>query len=136
MPLTSPRCNPYLPIHRTRGRKWYHDEKQALEELRDHRKFNKFWGHTTFATLNVRSLGWKRSDSDFYYSYLESLGHDALDATEMWGTERRYDSWRCVTSEPNLTGDDRPSGVCILLSRRFASRQLQRGRLGRRGCWV
>ena len=41
-----------------------------------------------------------------------------------------------MTGEPNLTGEDRNSGVFILLSQRFASRQLQRGRLGRRGCYV
>ena len=77
MPLISQR-NPYLHHHRTRGRKWYEGEQRALEELRDHRKFNKFWGHITFATLNVRSLDSKRSDADFYYSYLEQLGHDDL----------------------------------------------------------
>ena len=27
-------------------------------------------------------------------------------------------------------------GVCIMISQRFASRQLHRGRIGTRGCWV
>ena len=96
-------------------------------ERRGHRKFNRFWGCTTLATLNVRSLGRKRHDSDFYYSYVESLGHDATGLTEMWHTQERYDSWKCVTSETGRSGEDRAAGVCIILSKRFASRQLNRG---------
>ena len=34
------------------------------------------------------------------------------------------------------SGGDKPSGVYIILSKRFATRQLNRGRLGTRGCWV
>ena len=56
-------------------------------------------------TLNVRSLDSKRADTDFYYSYLESLSHDALAVAEAWNTQRHYDSWRCVTDEPNLIGE-------------------------------
>ena len=119
-----------------KGRKWVHEEEHAIRELRGHRKFNRFWGHVTLATLNVRSLGRRRQDSDFYYSYLQSLEHDALGLTEMWNSQRRYDSWTCVTGETNFSGKDRPAGVCILLSQRFASRQLNRGRIGTRGCWV
>ena len=130
----------HLDYHRRNRerRKWWHDERdaQANLERQGHRKFNKFWGCVTLATLNVRSLGSKRQDADFYYSYLESLSHDALGLTEMWHTQRRYDSWTCVTSEPGQGGEDRPAGVCIMLSKRFASRQLNRGRIGTRGCWV
>ena len=54
----------------------------------------------------------------------------------MWNTQRHYESWECVTGETNQGGGDRPSGVCIILSKRFANRQLNRGRLGTRGCWV
>ena len=85
-------------------------------------------------TLNVHNLGSKRDDTDFYYSYLKSLSHDAIGDMEAWNTQRHCDSWRCVIGEPNLTGEDRNSGVFILFSQRFVSRQLQRGRLGRRGC--
>ena len=136
---------PDLPLHQRltdflrnnrQRRKWVHVEEDAIRELRGHRKFNRFWGHVTLATLNVRSLGRRRQDSDFYYSYLTSLRHDALGLTEMWNSQRRYDSWTCVTSETNFSGKDRPAGVCILLSERFASRQLHRGRIGTRGCWV
>ena len=99
--------------------------------------FNKKWcGAITFSTLNVRSLGSDRADADFYYSYFESLGHDAICMTEMWNSQRHYESWRCVTSETNSSGCDRPAGVCILLSSRLACSQLDRGKLGTRGCWV
>ena len=87
--------NPYLPHYHTRGRKWYDGERDAYAnfEGRDHRRFNKLWGTTTFATLNIHSLGSKREDVDFYFSYLESLGHDPLGATEMWNSQRHYESW-------------------------------------------
>lgn len=131
-------------LHRTchwrnaQGRSWVqnNDDRNAIRELRGHRKFNRFWGHVTLATLNVRSLGRKRQDADFYYSYLQSLSHDALGLTEMWNSQRHYESWACVTSVTSQGGVDRPAGVCILLSRRFASRQLHRGKIGTRGCWV
>ena len=110
--------------------------REEIREFRGHRKFNRHWGHVTFATLNVRSLGRRRQDADFYYSYLQSLNHDALGLTEMWNSQHRYDSWDCVTCEPNNGGGDRPAGVCIMLSQRFVSRQLHRGRIGTRGCWV
>ena len=53
----------------------------------------------------------ERIDSDYYFSYLKSLAHDALGATEMWGTHRHYESWDCVTSEVDKSGGDKPSGV-------------------------
>ena len=118
-------CEPWM--HRNRGRSWTNGLDDGIEEFRGHRKFNRFWGHVTLATFNVRSLGRKRQDADFYYSHLESLNHDALGLTEMWGSQQHYESWNCVTCTPNLSGED---------SKRFASRQLNRGRLGTRGCWV
>ena len=99
--------------------------------------FNKKWdGGVTFATLNVRSLGCKRADADFYYSYIKSLAHDATCLTEMWNTQRHYEAWSCVTSEENVSGSDKPAGVCIMLSNRFACAQINRGKLGTRGWWV
>ena len=100
--------------------------------------FNKKWSKkgVTFSTLNVRSLGCKRADADFYYSYCESLGHDATCLTETWNSQRNFESWNCVTSEENNSGKDRAAGVCLLLSNRFASLQLSRGNIGTRGCWV
>ena len=41
-----------------------------------------------------------------------------------------------MTSETGRSGEDRAVGICIILSERFASRQLNRGRIGKRGCWV
>ena len=90
-----------------RSRAWYLGEQSDLKnfERRGHRKFNRFWGRVTLATLNVRSLGKDKQDADFYYSYLQSLHHDALALTEMWNSQERYDSWRCVTSMSSR-GDD------------------------------
>ena len=139
MPDTEKQLQQHLTRHwhDRRKRSWTHgykNYKPLIEELRDHRKFNRFWGHTTLATLNVRSLGQLRRDSDYHYSYIKGLNHDATGLTEMWNTHTRYESWTCVTSAP--CGDDKPSGVCIILSERFASRQLNRGRIGSRGCWI
>ena len=123
-------CNPYLPHRRDTGRSWIEGEIFATRanRQRSHRKFNKLWGYdATFATLNVRNLGRERPDSDFNFSYLKTLAHDATGLTEMWNTHRHYESWDCVTSETNTTGRDRPSGACIMLSKRFASRQMNRG---------
>ena len=124
--------------HRQRRRREWGCQggREEIREFRGHRKFNRFWGHVTLATLNVRSLGRRRQDDGFYYSHLKSLNHDVMGLTEMWNSQKRYDSWDCVTCEPNHGGGDRPAGVCIMLSKRFASRQLNRGRIGTRGCWV
>ena len=100
-------------------------------------RFSRRWkGEITFTTYNIRSFGYKRADSEFYYSYFENLNHDALCITETWNSQRHFESWNCAVSAENLTGKDKPAGVCIILSKRFASLQMDRGSLGTRGCWV
>ena len=101
------------------------------------RNFNKTWvKEFIFSTFNIHSFGCKRADSEYNYSYCESLNHDASCITETWNTQRHFESWRCVVSKENLSGKDRPAEVCIILSKRFASLQMNRGNLGTRGCCV
>ena len=102
-----------------------------------YKQFNKQWGNIArLSTLNVRSFGYKKEDREYYYSYCKSLNHDAFCATETWNSHRHFESWDCVASAENLSGVDKAAGVCIILSRRFASLQMNRGKLGKRGCWV
>ena len=79
--------NPYLTHRNHQGRSWTGQGENVVTRAngnRAHLKFNKFWEHDiSLSTLNVRSLGAERQDSDFYFSYLESLGHDATGVTEM-----------------------------------------------------
>ena len=120
-----------MPLDTSRSQ--FIDQSRNLNRKK---KYNKKWGNVGFSTLNIRSLGSKREDADFYYSYCESLGYDATCLTEMWNSQRHYESWNCVVGEENVSGADKAAGVCIILSQRFATLQMNRGNLGTRGCWV
>ena len=101
------------------------------------KNFNKYWGNvSTFATYNIHNFGFKKADSKFNCSHCKYFSHGAFCVTETWNSQRHFEFWNCVTCAENTFGKDRPSGVCIIPSDKFAVKQGNRGKLGTRGCWV